>query len=160
MKKKIILTMIVVILITFLIFIVNKVINKEQDYIKSDFVLDSNNKYKITTNMKWMTMRNDGGSHTNTYYQIDLNENKVIKCEDKYVGFEGYEYEGKILYSKKISEKEKQDLKLIIDNITNNSVDEPEKSNYDFYILSSLNKDDVKIYDKNTIKSLQDLLEE
>jgi len=121
MKRKIVLAIIVILLIVVIIFIDNIIINKEQYYNSSDFVLDNENKYKIITNMKWITMRDDGGSHTNIYYQIDLNENKVIKCADEYVGFKGYQHEGKILYSKQISEKEKQDLKLILDNISNNS---------------------------------------
>lgn len=159
MKKKILSTIIVVLLIVVLIFILNIIINKPKDYTKSAFVLDSDNKYKITTNMKWMTMQNDGGSHINIYYQIDFNENRVIKCEDKYVGFKGYEYEGKILYSKEISEKEKQKLKSIFENISNNS-EESERSNFDFYILSSLNHDDIRIYDKDIINNLRDILEE
>ena len=119
MKKKIVLVFIFALLTVFLAFAAYKVMNKDQDYYtKSDFVLDSNNKYIITTNMKWMTMQNDGGSNTNTYYQIDFNKNKIIKCVDKYVGFEGYEYKGKILYSKEISKKEKQDFEDILANKT------------------------------------------
>lgn len=170
MKRKIVLVVLFILLMLALLFIANIMINKKQgyttsdfvkekDYTKSDFVLDNENKYQITTSMKFMTMRNDGGSHTNLYYQIDLNENKVIKCEDEYAGFKGYKYEGKVLDVKKLNAKEKQDLKLLLDNISNNIREEPEEFIYDFYILSSVNKNDVKIYDKEIIKSLNNLLE-
>lgn len=160
MKKKIIIASVLIIIVVLLIFIVNIFMNKTQETNKSThFILDSENKYEITTNTKWMTMRNDGGSHTNVYYQIDFNENKVTKCEDEYVGFKGYIYKGKILYSKDISEKEKAELKLIIDSIINNVETKPEGFNYSsYYVLTSFNSDDVEIYNKDVIDDLEELL--
>lgn len=160
MKKKVLLLILIIVIVIMGLIVAKVIIDKKQSYPKSDFTLDNDNMYKITTSAKWVTMQNDGGSHTNIYYQIDFNENKVTKCEDKYVGFEGYEYQGKVLYSKEISEKEKQELKSILENISNNSEEEFEVMNFNFYILSSSNNEDISIYDKDIINSLQELLEE
>ena len=44
----------------------------------------TDNKYIIQTDMKWLTMHNDGGSHTNIYYEVDFNKNIVVKKEEVY----------------------------------------------------------------------------
>ena len=57
--------------------------------------LDASSKYVITTDMKLLTMRDDGGTHYNIYYEIDLQKSTVKKCEDYYEGLDGYVYKGK-----------------------------------------------------------------
>ena len=166
MKKKIIF-LVVLILIVVIILITNIIIKNKQDYSKSDFIVDGEGKYIITTYTKYATMQSDGGSHTNIYYQIDLNENKVIKCEDKYVGFKGYEYEGKILYSTQLSETEEKKLKLILDKVIINgegTTNQRDNETFEFYIapyytLTMYNSEDIKIYSEAFMKDINELLE-
>ena len=58
------------------------------------FEVNTIDKYIFTTDMKWLTMQNDGGSHINIYYQVDLQNNIIKKCQDEYKGFKGYVYKG------------------------------------------------------------------
>jgi len=161
MKQKTLICVIISILIilAIVIWILN---NKKTDntdiYNKLDFI-DNENKYIITTNTKWISMQNDGGSHTDIYYQLDLNGNIVKKCEDKYVGLKGYEYQGKILFSKELNDIEKSQLKSIFDNIIKNRTEKVDKINFDFYIISLFNNEDIKIYDNDIINSIKNILE-
>ncbi len=133
-------------------------LNQEIEEVSVDFLLDNENKYLITTDMKWMTMRNDGGSHTNVYYQIDLNTGMVKKCEDEYVGFKGYEYEGKVINKKTLDETEKVSLQGVLDSIIVN-VPEEETLNYNYYELELYSGDSINIYDKETINEIVKILE-
>ena len=157
MKKKILIFAIVSVLIVSGIIVLT-LINKNK-YIQSNFVLDNENKYIVTTNTKWMSMQNDGGSHTNIYYQIDLNEKSIIKCEDKYVGFKGHEYKGKIIFSKKINDIEKNELETILNDAIKNNIYKEENMNFNYYIVSSFNNEDVKIYDTDSIEKIESLIE-
>ena len=47
-----------------------------------EFRLDNTNKYKVTTDTRFLTMRDDGGSHENIYYGIDLENRQVIKYSE------------------------------------------------------------------------------
>lgn len=159
MKKKILICVIVILLILVAI-IIGMLKNKEKDsYTQSNFVLDNENKYVVTTNTKWISMQNDGGSHTNIYYEIDLNENTIVECADKYVGFKGYEYERKIVSTKKINDIEKNELKSILNNAIKNGTDRVEEINFNFYVISSLGNEDIKIYDKDTINNIKVIVE-
>jgi hypothetical protein len=104
-------------------------------------------------------MQNDGGSYINIYYEIDLNENTIIECADKYVGFKGYEYERKIVSTKKINDIEKNELKSILNNAIKNGTDRVEEINFNFYVISSLGNEDIKIYDKDTINNIKAIVE-
>ena len=44
--------------------------------------MNSNNKYKIITDLKFKTTLNDGGSYDSVYYQIDLDSKVVVKIEE------------------------------------------------------------------------------
>lgn len=166
MKKKS-LFLIILILSVVIIFILSIIIKNKQDYFKSDFIVDDQGKYIITTYEKLTTMKLDGGSYTNIYYQIDLNENQVIKCEDKYVGFKGYEYVGKILYSKQLSEAEEKELKSILDKIIINgegTTNIKDSGTFEFYlepyyILTMYNRKDIYIYSEVFIEKINRLLE-
>ena len=59
-------------------------------------------------------MQNDGGSHTDIYYQIDFNKGTSVKCADIYAGLEGYVYTGKVLFSKKLNEITKRGISATI----------------------------------------------
>ena len=156
MKKKILIVTILIILILVAIVTVILTNKKEEPYIIG---FDNENKYIVTTNTKWISMRNDGGSHTNIYYEIDFNENSIIKCEDKYVGFKGYEYKGKIIDSKKINDSQKNKLKSILNDAIKNNIDKEDSMNFDFYIISSCNNEDIKIYDEDDINRIKNMLD-
>ena len=132
--------------------------NNKKKY--SNFILDSDSKYILTTNMKNISMQKDGGSHTNDYYQIDFDNNQVIKCQDKYVGFKGYEYKGKIIYTKNLNENEISELNPLIDGIIAKKDDEQEQSDpsYNYYTLSTIDYEDIKIYDESIINEFESIL--
>ena len=56
--------------------------------------------------MMFKTMQDDGGSHTSQYYIIDFKDKVATKYEDCYVGFKGYRYQRKLLYSKSLNNSE------------------------------------------------------
>ena len=154
-KKNLIIMFILVIIA---IIIVVLIYNNKKKY--SNFILDSDSKYILTTNMKNISMQKDGGSHTNDYYQIDFDNNQVIKCQDKYVGFKGYEYKGKIIYTKNLNENEVSELNPLIDGIIAKKDDEQEQSDpsYNYYTLSTIDYEDIKIYDESLINEFESIL--
>lgn len=48
------------------------------------FELSGENMYEVHTDTKWLTMQNDGGSHTDVYYCFDLDKQLVIKVSESY----------------------------------------------------------------------------
>ena len=162
MKKKVLIIITIILLIVIAIFTINTI----QQNQKSNFALDSEEKILITTNTKRATAKPDGGSHINIYYQIDLNKNTVTKCEDKYIGFKGYEYEGKILSSKQLNEKEKIELQIILGRViddgvgTTNEKDENSQKYYitPYYTVTLYNGEEIKIYSEEIIKDIDKLL--
>ena len=114
-NKKILIIISILIIIAIIIMLI--IYNKKNSEEYSNFTLDSDSKYILTTNAKIFTMQDDGGSHINDYYQIDFDNNQVTKCEDKYVGFKGYKYKGKILYTRNLNEDEINELKFLIDEV-------------------------------------------
>ena len=134
--------------------------NKKNSEEYSNFTLDSDSKYILTTNAKIFTMQDDGGSHINDYYQIDFDNNQVTKCEDKYVGFKGYKYKGKILYTRNLNEDEINELKFLIDEVITKKDDgqNTSTSNYNYYTLSTKDYEDISIYDETIINKFESIL--
>ena len=97
--------------------IINSIIDNDETLLNTK--INQNQQYTIITNMKSQTMLNDGGSHTNVYYEIDLLNNEIIKYEDHYIGFKGYEYQGKILYKKNINNDINIELEDLLSNNNN-----------------------------------------
>ncbi len=104
-------------------------------------------------------MQDDGGSHTNIYYQIDVDNSQVIKCEDKYVGFKGYEYEGKILYKKTLNETELKDLTILINNMIEKK-DEEKDFSINNYELSTIDYEKIIVSDESLIDEFENLVKE
>lgn len=123
---------------------------------------NANENYEIITYDRFITMQNDGGSHYDTRYIIDLDNKQVKKLADYYKGFSGYVYKDKVLYEKKLSDDETNELKKIIDDIIDNkdaySIDKD--NTYEYYTLNSDVLDEIKIYDRDVIKNLEDILSE
>ena len=160
MKKNKRILIIISILIIIAIIIMLIIYNKKNSEEYSNFTLDSDSKYILTTNAKIFTMQDDGGSHINDYYQIDFDNNQVTKCEDKYVGFKGYKYKGKILYTRNLNEDEINELKFLIDEVITKKDDgqNTSTSNYNYYTLSTKDYEDISIYDETIINKFESIL--
>lgn len=130
--------------------IVKSIILNDETYIKNNYY-----NYKIITDSQYKTLQNDGGSNINVYYQINLEKNKIIKYEDKYVGFTGYEYKGKIIYEKNINNSMSLKIKTIIEDlITKNDIND--KNNYTPYVIE-FDNNKKEIYNSESIKSLENI---
>lgn len=103
------------------------------------FVADEDYKYIFITDYRFKTMLNDGGSNTSFYYAVDLKNKFVIKYTDKYVGFSGYEYKGKEVYRKSLTDNQIKEIEEIFDDIVNNRGEDLDykKSNYMYYTLET-----------------------
>ena len=147
---------IIIILVIIAIFFGRKLLYR------SDFELDSKDKYIVTTSEKFMTMQNDGGSHTSTYYQVDLGKKKVYKCRDSYKGFEGYKTKGKIVNRKVLNDDEVVQLRNLFNKVIDDNTTEMEVSSMlsgKSYTVSTLGYDLLYINDETTIDELNNLLE-
>jgi transcriptional regulator of heat shock response len=127
---------------------------------KSDysFELNSKNKYKIETDMQWITMQNDGVSHTNIYYNADFDNNDISKVEEIYQANLGGKPKITIskIYEKEIDFNLQKDLKSLLDEIMEKE-DINESKNYNCFIISTLNNE-KRIYNINTIKKINNIL--
>ena len=123
-----------------------------------NFKLDSKNKYIVTTDYRWLTMMNDGGSNTNIYYQIDLDNNIVSQISEVYkANLSGTSNKTKnVSYTKKINNSISQEIKSLLNEVLS-SEDKNEPKNYNSFVIETLNVE-KDIYNTNTIKSLKELL--
>jgi len=142
---------IIVILILFGIIIGNKNHTEVEEY----------GNIKVTTDYKWKTMRNDGGSHTNIYYQIDLQNKKVTKLEDEYKGFEGYIYQGKVLYTKELTDREIRKLNIVFEKLNSYIATDIEKkeANYSSYIFEGITSETIEVYNQEIIEEFSKIVE-
>ena len=85
-----------------------------------------------------------------------MKKNKIIKYEDKYVGFKGYKYKDKIIYEKIINNSINSKLKTIIEDLIAKE-DINDKNNYSPYVIEF---DDIKkeIYNSESIDLLENIL--
>lgn len=128
---------------------------------KSDytFELNSENKYRIETDMQWITMQNDGGSHTNIYYNIDFDDHVISKIVEEYQANLGGKPKTTIneIYSKELDFKLQKDLKSLLVEVMEKE-DINETKNYNFFTITTLNTEKI-IYDLNTIEKINNILE-
>lgn len=122
--------------------------DKNEDFVNYD--------YKIITDNRFRTLQNDGGSHVNVYYTIDFKNNLIVKYEDKYVGFKGYEYKDKVVYKKTISKRMASKLKSVIEELITKE-DINTDNNYFCYTLEYCD-DKVEIYNEESIEALKDII--
>lgn len=146
----------IIILCLLLIIIFSVYIFNKNNY---SFNLNSENKYKIETDMRWITMQNDGGSHTNIYYEVDLDNKVVSKFEERYqanLGGKPKINKNKI-YEKKIDDKLQNHIKILFNEIIiKPDVNEPKNDNF-FTIYTSNNE--KNIYNKETIQKITEVLD-
>lgn len=122
------------------------------------FNLDNENKYEVITDMRYKTMLNDGGSHTNVYYQIDFEHDIAIKISEKNhrrIG-ETPSTTTTVLYKKKINHELSLELFNYLKEITSKE-DKNETNNYSPFVIKSLNLE-KDIYNEDTIKTLNEKL--
>lgn len=128
---------------------------------KSDysFELNNKNKYKIETDMQWRTMQNDGGSHTNIYYNVDLNKNIISKIKENYQANLSGKPKTTIskIYEKEIDIKLQKELKSLLNEIIEKE-DINETKNYHCFTIYSMSHE-KKIYNINTIEKINNILE-
>lgn len=155
-RKVILVACIVVILIIGGCFLVNT--------LKQSSVNQNNNKvdYIIQTDAKFITLQNDGGTYYDQKYEISFSDKSVVKLEDHYIGFKGYEYQNKVLYEKNLSEEEVSNLKSLIKSIIDNKekYDIDDENSDFYYVLKNNSDEEIKIYNRDVIFSLEKLLKE
>lgn len=110
--------------------------------------------YKLTTDSKWITMENDGGSNTNTYYLINFTDHQIQKCEDKYFGpMHKYDYQGKVIYQKTIDDKTATKLQELIDKFWKDG--DTTEGTYDYYSIENSDGDIRYIYNRSDISQIE-----
>ncbi len=122
-----------------------------------EFTLNSANKYIVITNTKYLTMQNDGGSHTNIFYEIDLDTNNITKIKENYQANLGATLDSVItkVYTKNIDAELSNEVKKILNEaLTKEDINEPE--NYNFLIIETLNNK-KEIYSLETISNINKL---
>ncbi len=119
-----------------------------------EFNMDSDDKFVIITDTRFKTMRNDGGSHDNVYYQVDLANKVVTKFMESYNANLGSKATTTtvILYAKRIDAKLAKELKNTLISIANSN-DSGKNENYSCYTLKTINfsKD---YYDQSNIDNI------
>lgn len=121
------------------------------------FELDSRKKYRVTTDSKMTTVMNDGGTYTNIYYQIDLENNIVQKIEEFHPSKLNKEQkEKKTKTTKKIDNTLSSEITKLFNEIVIR-VDSKSEGQYSYFVLESVNRE-KRIYNKDSIASLRELL--
>ena len=115
-------------------------------------------KYRIETDIKWLTMQNDGGSHTNVYYDVDFDNNIIIKTSQSYYANLGGNPEIKTqeIYKKELNFKIKKDLKKVLKK-TLTKEDINETNNYHCFVIYDLDNEKT-ICNEDTIKKIKKVL--
>lgn len=136
-----------------------------------EFRLDDVNKYLVTTDTRFLTLRNDGGSHENIYYGIDLDKGKVTKYEESVKVYLDLEFSTditKIAFKKNLEEKDVEELRTLLNNIysdTNNEEDNTqeekniESSLYHFYTVSNISYGEIEVYNDEFKQKFLDIVE-
>ena len=158
MKKNITKIIIGIILVVIVTIVFNFVYDRNQP----KMVLDSANKYIIETDFGFDTMMNDGGSHTDIYYEIDLDE-KIVKKVSEYYDYQNVgpggnpKVDKKVWYEKNIDVKIEQEIK----NVCTEAIEKEDindSKNYHCFVIKTDNQEKL-IYNSKTIEKLRKLLE-
>lgn len=158
MQKKIIAIVVILVIALICIFIAINNNDKNKDVNENQFELNTVNKYKVITDMRWNTMRNDGGSNTSMYYYIDL-DNKVVSqvIQDYQANLGGIpQTTTQVIYTKQIDSNTRHDMQLLLNNVLEKE-DVNETKNYNFYTIETVNKQ-KDIYNIDTIKQIEEML--
>ena len=120
--------------------------------------------YKIETDMRWFTMMNDGGSHTNEYYLVNCDSNFVHKFVEGYKANLGGtpETSSRMIYEKEIDEESMMKVKNLLKEIMEKE-DINESNNYHPFTIThddnnNMIHEEKTIYNEDTIKEIKVLL--
>ena len=138
----------VLIVICLSVFFIFKIMNKNS--VKYDYV--------FVTDMAIKTMLNDGGTHTDIYYEVDLKNNSVVKKQDEYKGFEGKVSEN-ILKTYRINNSKNKKIKEIFDKIIEEKdIDISSSSVYtSYYYVLKFNDEEIITYNSNLINEFESM---
>ncbi len=146
-----------------------------------EFRLDNANKYLVITNTRFATMRNDGGSHENIYYGIDLEKGEVTKYQQSvnvYLELDFTTDITKIVFHKSLEENDVEELRTLLNDIyseTNNKEEDTEKKilknvteeitpkeflpKYQFYTVSNMSYGEIDVYNEDFIQNFLNIVE-
>ena len=114
--------------------------------------------YKIQTDTRWLTMQNDGGSHTDVYYCFDLDKQLVIKVSESYHANLGStpKTTTKVIYEKNLDHDFSESLKMFWEDLIVLQ-DIRDENNYNCFSInkSGLAKD---IFNTSTIDTIKEML--
>lgn len=114
--------------------------------------------YTIVDDTRWTSTVDDGGSSTNVYYQINLDDRQVRKCEDRYSGpLQNYEYKEKVIYQKEFDEKLANKLNETLNKLW--QAGDEKEGTYSFYIIEKSGDGPRYIQNKAAIAQLQSFAE-
>lgn len=159
MKKKGIIIALEILLVAAIIALVvllcSKIPNNNKEK-KEVITLVSDSDIYITTDDKFTTLQNDGGSYYNREYVVDFNTLVATGYEDHYVGFEGFEYQHKEFYSKQLTQEDFKKLEKIRTDVTLNPQEDVNKT-YSYYTIGGYGGS-YKIYNRDTIEEIENIL--
>lgn len=114
--------------------------------------------YRIETDMRWFTMMNDGGSHTNECYYIDFGENTVVRILEGYTANLGGTPESstRVSFKKQMDADIQAEIKIMLDKVLEKE-DINETENYHPFTISTLDYEKI-IYNEDTIKEIKRVL--
>ncbi len=148
-----------------------------------EFRLDNTNKYKVTTDTRFLTMRNDGGSHENIYYGIDLENRQVIKYSeyiDANMSHIFHINSRTIEFNKNLTENDVSELKELLSNTSletyhkdyqkekeeqsiERSIDKGLNPKYIsssyYYTVENMNYGEIKVYGDSFKEAFLDIVE-
>ena len=151
----------------------------------TEFRLDNTNKYKVTTDTRFLTMRNDGGSHDDIYYGIDLEKRKVSKYREIFKANFGssifrFIHTRRIEFSKDLTENDVKELEKLLSNTSLEKYNEEyakdkekqstEKSNEQrlnpgtytssyWYTVENMNYGEIDVYGESFKEAFLDIVE-
>ena len=146
-----------------------------------EFRLDNANKYLVITNTRFATMRNDGGSHENIYYGIDLEKGEVTKYQQSvnvYLELDFTTDITKIVFHKSLEENDVEELRTLLNDIyseTNHKEEDTEEETlknateeitpkeflpkYQFYTVSNMSYGEIDVYNEDFIQNFLNIVE-
>ncbi len=89
--------------------------------------------YMVTDDTSWRTMIDDGSS-TNVYYQINFQDLKIRKLEDRYVGvLHTYDYRERVIYEQTMDDRTAEKFRTLLEKLW--STGDTQEGNYAFYTI-------------------------
>ena len=174
--KKMIIAIIIIILIIIMVIVGYKI----YEYC-IEFRLDNANKYLVITNTRFATMRNDGGSHENIYYGVDLEKGEVTKYQQSvnvYLELDFTTDITKIVFHKSLEENDVEELRTLLNDIyseTNHKEEDTEEETlknateeitpkeflpkYQFYTVSNMSYGEIDVYNEEFIQNFLNIVE-